>query len=336
MYATCLHCHGALGANDRIEAMRVGRRLAFDGRRGRLWIVCPRCRRWNLTPLEERWEAIESCERLFRGTRQRVSTANVGLARVAGGVELVRIGEPLRPELAAWRYAPAVRRRYQRATAGTAASMTLLYGLSAVGEAGVLGAVGGAAALPAAGIAALAAGVFALHARRWQPRLVLPNGTVRRLRMGQWHELQLRPYGDEWGLHWHGAAGTWALRGRFGERALRTVIAAANARGGRDADTQEAVTLLERGGGAERFLVRVARAAEQERVGSVATLPVEMRLAVEMALHEETERRALEGELAALQQEWRVAEEIATIADDLLLPDGARDPARTTRMEGEP
>jgi hypothetical protein len=42
------------------------------------------------------------------------------------------------------------------------------------------------------------------------------------------------------------------------------------------------------------------------------------RLALEMALNEESERRALEGELAQLEQAWRDAEEIAAIADNLL------------------
>ena len=41
-----------------------------------------------------------------------------------------------------------------------------------------------------------------------------------------------------------------------------------------------------------------------------------------MALHEEDERRALEGELWRLEQAWREAEEIAAIADDLVLPRG--------------
>jgi len=40
-------------------------------------------------------------------------------------------------------------------------------------------------------------------------------------------------------------------------------------------------------------------------------------LAFEMALHEEAERRALEGELAQLEAAWREAEEIADIADRL-------------------
>jgi hypothetical protein len=40
-------------------------------------------------------------------------------------------------------------------------------------------------------------------------------------------------------------------------------------------------------------------------------------LALEMALHEEQERRALEGELSLLEAAWREAEEIAAIADRL-------------------
>ena len=46
------------------------------------------------------------------------------------------------------------------------------------------------------------------------------------------------------------------------------------------------------------------------------------RLALEMALHEDVERAALQGELGELERAWREAEEIAGIADDLLIPDG--------------
>ena len=40
-------------------------------------------------------------------------------------------------------------------------------------------------------------------------------------------------------------------------------------------------------------------------------------LALEMALHEESERRALEGELAILEAAWRDAEAVAEVADQL-------------------
>jgi hypothetical protein len=45
-----------------------------------------------------------------------------------------------------------------------------------------------------------------------------------------------------------------------------------------------------------------------------------LRLALEMMSHEESERRALEGELYLLEQAWKEAEEIAGISDDLFLP----------------
>jgi len=50
-------------------------------------------------------------------------------------------------------------------------------------------------------------------------------------------------------------------------------------------------------------------------------LSLETRLAVEMAVNEENERRALEGELALLELEWKDAEEIAGIADQLGMPE---------------
>src|SRR5438046_10755109 len=104
MYRTCLFCNSDLGHNEAVEHFPVGRRLAFDAARGRLWVVCRKCERWNLSPLEERWEATEECERVFSETRLRVSTDNIGMARLRDGLELVRIGSPLRPEMAARRY----------------------------------------------------------------------------------------------------------------------------------------------------------------------------------------------------------------------------------------
>ena len=55
-------------------------------------------------PLDERWEAIEDCERRFRSTKIRFSTDNIGLAYLSEGLALIRIGPALKPEIAAWRY----------------------------------------------------------------------------------------------------------------------------------------------------------------------------------------------------------------------------------------
>lgn len=54
--------------------------------------------------------------------------------------------------------------------------------------------------------------------------------------------------------------------------------------------------------------------------GALPHLRPEERLALEMAVHEDTERRAMEDELRPLLSAWREAEEIAAIADRLTTP----------------
>jgi hypothetical protein len=78
MYSACIFCHASLGANEAVEAFPVGRRLAFDPERGRLRVVCARCARWNLSPIETRWEAVEECERLAHPRRRRLKGAAPG------------------------------------------------------------------------------------------------------------------------------------------------------------------------------------------------------------------------------------------------------------------
>ena len=90
----------------------------------------------------------------------------------------------------------------------------------------------------------------------------------------------------------------------------------------------EAVLDIERAGGPDTFLRNVVAnppvvAARMRKSGSgtLGRLGTPTRLALEMALHEEQERRALEGELKALELAWKAAEEVAAIAVDLLLPE---------------
>lgn len=111
MYSTCLHCTRDLGSNDVLETLPIGRRVAFDAAQGRLWVVCRSCAKWNLVPFDTRLETIDACERIFRETRTRFSTENIGLARARDGMDLVRIGVPQRPEFASWRYGAQYRRR---------------------------------------------------------------------------------------------------------------------------------------------------------------------------------------------------------------------------------
>jgi hypothetical protein len=76
------------------------------------------------------------------------------------------------------------------------------------------------------------------------------------------------------------------------------------------------------------FLRDATEAARLSRV------PAEVRLALEMVSHEESERRALEGELYLLEDAWKEAEEIAAISDDMFLPEDIS--RRLTDMKKQP
>jgi hypothetical protein len=89
-------------------------RAAFDPWLGRLWRVCPECRRWNVVPLEDRWEAVESYEKATRDHGQTLlRTENLDLVR-AEGHQYIRVGRAPRPELANWRYSDLLPRPTSR------------------------------------------------------------------------------------------------------------------------------------------------------------------------------------------------------------------------------
>jgi hypothetical protein len=316
MYSSCLFCNTHLGQNEIIDRFSVGRRLAFDPAKGRLWVVCPRCRQWNLTPLEERWEAIEDCERRFRDARRRVSTGEIGLARLPEGVELIRIGEPLLPELAAWRYGPRLHRRRLQALA--------VVGAAAVVGAGII--VGGVAT----GIITSVPFVFVWNGRRlarwiYGSRVIasIPDGTnvplTVRYRHVEASRLIAAPAG-RWKLGICHDSGMRVFHDEVALAPARHLLAGLNTFGGTKSQLNDAVDLLGGVKSAGEYFGSVATSQRSRLQFGLNELPVTVRLALEMAAHEETERRAMEGELAELAEAWRQAEEIAAIADNMFLP----------------
>ncbi len=341
MYATCLFCHGKLGANESIEPFPVGKRLAFDAARGRLWVVCGRCGRWNLSPMEERWEAIEECERRFRATRVRVTTTNIGLARLNDGTELVRIGQPLRPEFAAWRYGRRFARRRTHAQI-IAAGAVLSAGAGAIAFAPLLVpalTMGAISVVVVPGLTTVmgavpVVGALALRDYLEHDRVigrVVHDGRVITVRAKHANDTQLHVRGEDVDQVWlevpHDDGWT-----RFdGLAALQTaglLLAGANRFGASSVQVRDAVSRVEAAGDATGFLRTAAVMGDLRHTRFTSVLNAwrglaTMRLsgteclALEMSLHEESERRALEGELAILEAAWRDAEELAHIADTI-------------------
>lgn len=371
MYSTCTFCYAPLGTNDVLESFPVSRRVAFDPHKGCLWAVCPHCARWNLAPIEERWETVEDCERRFRATSLRYSSGNIGLAWLQGDFDLVRIGAALRPEVAAWRYGRQLTRHrplHRRLLDGAA---------GAAFQAGR--AIVRSRHRPRDPRAAAAQVLLRLYGNRVLDVLPLSRddggsgiGVVRFRHLVD--AALVRPEaGQPWSLRLPHDHGVLTIEGDAGVRVASHVLSIVNgterAGGFSRAMLESAVRKVEssaiqdtyfnrvlalalrsswgRGGARQPDVASDAGIAAVERAGTAVerlasrltgrtfwanggigsephTLLLDVglvdRLALEMAAHEESERRALEGELDALRDAWREADEIATIADALFDP----------------
>ena len=130
---------------------------------------------------------------------------------------------------------------------------------------------------------------------------------------------------------------------------LAVLLARVNDRGALESTTRTAADAIAAAGGPEPYVSELAKTSRdrtgdfRERLarfqrtgigeaeffrenmppvnrGALPYLTVDERLALEMSVNEEAERRALEEEIAPLEVAWREAEEIAAIADNLLTP----------------
>lgn len=334
MWNHCIVCSSDLGRNQDLEEFQIGSRLAFDAEKGRLWVVCPRCERWNLVPIDQRWEAVEALERAYRDTPSRFSTSEIGLARLGGGLEIVRIGHPVPGEFAAWRWGSRFGRRRRRLRSKQKKGEkqfvlergpALAAGIALAPLAPIL-----APFVVAGGILLAPAFLLSRLEQNWQ---VEPGS---RHRVNRW---QLKSGGitpsdvaPGWSIHLQawvreevtgGYTNVLRWKEYTGDRAVslaRRALPLLNRRAPRFVTVSDAVSEIASKGGVEGYLDHAA--ALKPKWVAFRHYPKPILLAMEMALFESEERRALEGELERLTAAWREAEEIAAISDNLILPSG--------------
>jgi hypothetical protein len=320
-------CAAPFQANEQLERLPLGRRVAFDPARGRLWVVCRACRRWSLAPIEERWEALEELEKIARDQASLLSqTDNIALLR-SGPLEIVCVGRAELTEEAWWRYGRELASRRQNwnklGVAGTVAAGAVLLGGWATGGMTLFGA--------------------------W---LIMGHGSetfrdgARWLRFGSsaWlgdelcaecgHRFRTIPYRERMALgllpteepgNVEVAArcpscgsykdGGLHLRGEEADRTLRRVLAYHHFAGASERRVVSAARLIQEAG-SPRDLTRIVvrggrRLGDLQRTGGIA---------LEIALNEASEQRLLELELAELEAHWRREEELAAIVDGELTP----------------
>ena len=225
----------------------------------------------------------------------------------------MRIGEPLRPEFAAWRYGDQFGRRRRRAV------------LTGVGIGAVAGGImiGGAAVGVAGGGGYWIWQVVNSMVQQYRRRRIVahvptPDGRRLIVRGAHLNHLRLAPDAQStvgWSLQLKHTEGEAVLIDHHATQAAALVMPAVNRTGASRRHVQEAVREIESLRDPVEFLKTVATVPRwspreyrsyrrRSQPKGVAGMPVATRLAVEMAVNEEHERIALEGELALLEEAW--------------------------------
>jgi hypothetical protein len=116
------------------------------------------------------------------------------------------------------------------------------------------------------------------------------------------------------------------LTGAEARAAVAFILPRLNPAGGSRHQVTEAVRWLEAVKGSNQAFADFARSrhvrpALDGNKRTLATMHTEVRLALEMAAHEDEEQRLLRGELSILERAWRREEQLAAIADRLTVPE---------------
>jgi hypothetical protein len=328
MIRSCLFCDAPFPDDESFEGFASGRRLAYDPNRSRLWAICDRCHQWTLAPFEDRLEIIERLEKIARDEgRLLTSTANVALISTGRHV-IVRVGNVELAEEAWWRYGRELRKRrlqFERKESRIGA-----YSFAA------LASISEALGLTDTGIKIAWDGNPLVDVLRWRrfPWAVW-GGRVRcdycnsvllavRFDLSWW----LQPLVDPAG---HVAVGVpcdrcdpwtpekvYRITGDDATHVLRRVLAYQQIDGASDRTLDDAASAIREAGTATDLVQAFAN-----QRSSLYRLGPMRRLALEIAVNDTAEQRALGGELRWLERIWKTQEEIAAIADhELTMVDG--------------
>ncbi|HWZ29311.1 MAG TPA: hypothetical protein VNX15_12150 [Gemmatimonadales bacterium] len=313
MYTSCAFCNGTFTGDGGPSGLGVGRRLAFDEWRGRLWVICPSCSRWNLAPIDDRLDRIEAVARVAQQGQIVASTDQVSLIRW-GGYDLVRVGKPPRIEYATWRYGERIKARrreqlkYVVPLTVAAAGAAIAVNVAAGGSVGVF-----VWQIPRAAQWAYTKLVGWRSIQLEEPPVCAHCGTPMTVRAR--HVSQARMVTDT-----HARMGLLLicqkcdhegaqLEGADAQVALRRGLTYLNlAKAGKQRAVDAAI-IVEGAGGADALVHGMAKQSIALR-----TLRPDRRLALEMAVDEQAE-------VDELERQWRVAEETAAIADGTLSTD---------------
>jgi hypothetical protein len=320
LYAHCLFCGEHFPPNPMFGPLPPGLQLAYDPARSRLWSICGRCRRWNLLPVEERYDAIDLLEHTVSGRAELIARSdNIALYR-HDELQILRIGSALFLERTTWRYGS-----YAARVASATAEVRGERIATALGAAQRLNTV--------PGLGRLTRNIDtdrALDLVRWSRfGSIAWDGRAPCRYCGS--VLQELHYDISWWLYPRidgdrlviGVPCTrcdpWTpekvfdVTGEDGHVALRRVLAYQLIGARKQRAVREASQLLQRAGSADRLLQEMSTGRM-----SLWRMGTERTFALAIALDHLAEKRLIDEQLRGYESEWRLEEDLARIIDDEL------------------
>jgi hypothetical protein len=261
---------------------------------------------------------------------------------VDDGLALVRVGRPVFPEYASWRYGERFagrRRREMMIGAGIGA-----LGLSAmVWGPAVLGIGGGMGYFFYQTFTAAANGLRGRKVlgvindeKHGDLRVTGSQAEIARLITRRRDELTIELVPPRtWPLLAEPKGPTVTIEGNDARRFLRMALPFVNRAGAKDKVVIEAIDAMGLDRGYDDPLLTSGRELDNRGFTSsrLFEIPPMLRIGMEMAAFEDQERRWLETELDLLAVAWREAEELAAVADDLTFPDWVTERVEALRKE---
>jgi hypothetical protein len=321
-----MFCRKAFSDNGVFGHLPPGHRLAYDPERGRLWVVCETCRRWNLAPIEDRWEALHQLERMVRDRGRVVAeTDNIALLS-AGELTIIRVGRAGLAEQSWWRYGRELHRRKSsfegarsKLAAYTFGTMAYLSDLVGLGDEDLNITWDDT---PVADILRWRRfGWAAWHGNRDCPNC---NSTLRALRydLSWWVYPSFDPDTGRTAMHvpcprcdpWTPDK-VYSIEGVEAENSLRRVLAYQHISGASVDAIKDATQVIADAGSVDDF-ERVVSTQRKSLWGMGQTRSI----ALEIALNETVERRMMRLELQAMEFIWKQEELLARIIDEELTP----------------
>jgi hypothetical protein len=320
LFTKCLFCGCGFPRNSLFNLVPPGERLAYDPERSRIWSICARCQRWNLIPIDDRYDAIDVLERAVSDRGHFLAgTANISWYQV-DDISVIRIGPARLIERVSWRYGRELIKRgrsYERPRTRFVAAT--LGAFARLGE---------------------AFGAFELD-RDWGPSGAADILRWQRFGSVAWTGRTPCPYCHSvlhtlyFGVSWwlrprfdHGRlvvgvpctrCDPWTPRNVFdvtgtsAQQLLRRALAYQHIAGASEREVTHATKLIERSGSAERLVLDLSDGRT-----SLWSLGPLRTLALEIAANHLSERRQLELRLHGIEAEWRIEEGLAAIIDDEL------------------